>query len=360
MGSLEINILDKNRQLLHSIDVFRTLIWTRCYTEPGRFDLYCYQPDFPRLREGVYLCTNRHKELGRIDTLKLLRSRHLAFISGSFSEAEYNDRIIESVQDINANREDAILSLLDDFAVSARPVPCRPVLAASQQRGGDVAFQVTGKPLGDYVYTLAYAAGLSVRNAYDFPTDTLRTEVWQGLDRRSSQTDNPLAIFGGDEENVKLGDYTLSTRDEKNVAWVAGEGEGAERVIVEVDRTNGAPRKELWVNAADIRKESSSQATLTDEEYQELLEQRGIEKLAKYTRTESAAPTLLPQSNLVYGKDFDLGDLAEYHDDEAGIMVEARITKVVETYEGGEESVEIYFGDEEKKIMQKVKREAEE
>ena len=30
MGSLEINILDKNRQLLHSIDVFRTLIWTRC------------------------------------------------------------------------------------------------------------------------------------------------------------------------------------------------------------------------------------------------------------------------------------------------------------------------------------------
>ena len=84
MGSLEINILDKNRQLLHSIDVFRTLIWTRCYTEPGRFDLYCYQPDFPRLREGVYLCTNRHKELGRIDTLKLLRSRHLAFISGSF------------------------------------------------------------------------------------------------------------------------------------------------------------------------------------------------------------------------------------------------------------------------------------
>lgn len=339
MGSLEINILDKNRQLLHSIDVFRTLIWTRCYTEPGRFDLYCYQPDFSRLREGVYLCTNRHKELGRIDTLKLLRSRHLAFISGSFSEAEYNDRIIESVQDINANREDAILSLLDDFAVSARPVPCRPVLAASQQRGGDVAFQVTGKPLGDYVYTLAYAAGLSVRNAYDFPTDTLRAEVWQGLDRRSSQTENPLAIFGGDEENVRLGDYTLSTRDEKNVAWVAGEGEGAERVIVEVDRSNGAPRKELWVNAADIRKESTSRATLTDEEYQELLEQRGIEKLAKYTRTESAAPTLLPQPNLVYGKDFDLGDLAEYHDDEAGIMVEARITKVVETYEGGEESV---------------------
>lgn len=97
-----------------------------------------------------------------------------------------------------------------------------------------------------------------MRNAYDFPTDTLRAEVWQGLDRRSSQTENPLAIFGGDEENVRLGDYTLSTRDEKNVAWVAGEGEGAERVIVEVDRSNGAPRKELWVNAADIRKESTS------------------------------------------------------------------------------------------------------
>ena len=127
MGSLEINILDKNRQLLHSIDVFRTLIWTRSYTEPGRFDLYCYQPDFPRLREGVYLCTNRHKELGRIDTLKLLRSRHLTFISGSFSEAEYNDRIIESVQDINTNREDAILSLLDDFAVSARPLGICPL-----------------------------------------------------------------------------------------------------------------------------------------------------------------------------------------------------------------------------------------
>lgn len=90
--------------------------------------MYCYQPDFSRLREGVYLCTNRHKELGRIDTLKLLRSRHLAFISGSFSEAEYNDRIIESVQDINANREDAILSLLDDFAVLKFPTNCAYII----------------------------------------------------------------------------------------------------------------------------------------------------------------------------------------------------------------------------------------
>ena len=96
-------------------------------------------------------------------------------------------------------------------------------------------------------------------------------------------------------------------------------------------------------------RESTSRATLTDEEYQELLEQRGIEKLAKYTRTEVRPPPCCLSPTFVYGKDFDLGDLAEYHDDEAGIMVEARITKVVGNLRGGEESVDIYFGDEEKK-----------
>ena len=105
------------------------------------------------------------------------------------------------------------------------------------------------------------------------------------------------------------------------------------------------------------------QEEIRERQYREQQDAQFLESLGDDDDTADGGLVYIPIEQLYPHPDNprkDLGDLAEYHDDEAGIMVEARITKVVETYEGGEESVDIYFGDEEKKIMQKVKREAEE
>ena len=66
-----------------------------------------------------------------------------------------------------------------------------------------------------------------------------------------------------------------------------------------------------------------------------------------------------PHANLVYRKDFDLGDYCTYVNTEIGISTDKRITEIMETYEGGAVGLSVTFGtDEVSTVRQLIKREA--
>ena len=63
-------------------------------------------------------------------------------------------------------------------------------------------------------------------------------------------------------------------------------------------------------------------------------------------------------ANLVYKKDFDLGDYCTYINTEINIATDKRITEVMETYEGGATELSVTFGtDEVSTVKQLIKRE---
>ena len=92
--------------------------------------------------------------------------------------------------------------------------------------------------------------------------------------------------------------------------------------------------------------------------YKEQLAQRGREKLAEFRKVEIVNRGIDPNANLVYKKDFDLGDYCTYMNTDIGIATDKRITEIIETYEGGASTLSVTFGtDEVQTIKQLIKRE---
>ena len=105
------------------------------------------------------------------------------------------------------------------------------------------------------------------------------------------------------------------------MAVVAGQGEAADREIVEVGTAAGWDRREVFVDARDL---DATDALIA----------RGGEKLAEVGETTTLEVEYIPTPTYRYGIDFDLGDIvsAEY----PGIAtMEARIVTVTEQYPSG-------------------------
>ena len=117
-------------------------------------------------------------------------------------------------------------------------------------------------------------------------------------------------------------------------------------------------RRELWVDARDMQQHSDN-TDYTDAQYQDLLFQRGLEKLVDYAAIEKVDSDVDPAANLVYGTDFDLGDLCTYRYSDVNIECSKRITEIQEIFEGSKRTLSVIFGNDSvtdfKKIIRKEK-----
>lgn len=362
---MDLIVLDKNFDTIGSIPLFRTLIWTRRYEKLGCFELYTAKDYFDLLNSGQYLYRNDAKELGVIDEVNYSQDdngNREAYAKGNFAEKLLANRVIETMITLNGNVETAMCNLVDRTAINPEDrnrVIKHLRLGELSGIDGTINSQITGDNLSEKLYEIGNAYEVSHRVRYDFLTNDLLFEVWQGLDRRDSQTENSWAVFSNAFYNIRNVTYNRNSADYKNFAYVAGEGEGSERVIVTVDlRLPGEDRREIWVDARDLQRKDDDGNEITLEEYKLLLYQRGVEKLKEYRLVETASSSIDPNANLIYKVDFDLGDYCTYINTEINIATDKRITEVMETYEGGTTELSITFGtDEIETVKQLIKRE---
>jgi hypothetical protein len=131
---------------------------------------------------------------------------------------------------------------------------------------------------------------------------------------------NPNLIFSERFGNMSIDSLTISVENMKNYAVVLGQGEGENRVRVDVDQTNGSDRRSTIVDANDIQQEESE----TDEQYNARLVARGIENLLEQTRTFKCAFTPYAKD---FGTKYDLGDILTVYMNDYGITLCARVAK---------------------------------
>lgn len=358
---MRLIVLDENFDTLGSIPLFRTLIWVRRYETIGYFELYVSKEFFDLLNIGRYLYRNDAEEIGVIQDVNYSQddndSRE-AYAKGNFAEILLADRVIESMVTLAGNIETVMRNLVNRTAIySLEKDRIIKHLRLGDASGipGNLYLQATGDNLSDKLYEIGNTYEISHRVRYDYLTNDLAFEVWQGKDRRDSQTENSWAIFSNSFYNIRNVIYNRNSSAYKNFAYVAGAGEGNDRIIVTVDlRQPGEERKELWVDARDLQPNDENDAS----SYQAQLKQRGMEKLAEYRKVEMINSGVDPNANLVYKKDFDLGDYCTYINTEIGITTDKRITEIMETYEGGAVELLVTFGtDEISTVRQLIKRE---
>ncbi len=348
---MRLIVLNKNFETLGVVPLFTTLIWSRRYTKLGAFELYTTKDYFALLSAGRYLYRNDADELGVIDEVNYTQDdngKREVYAKGNFAESLLVQRVIPTTKTLTGNVETAMRSLVTENAVSpaARRIT-NLSLGAVFGLTDSVDTQITGDNLSEALYKIGNSFEISHRIKFNYQTNALTFEVWKGKDRRDSQTDNSWAIFSNGFYNIKNAVYNRCDSEYKNYAYVAGEGEGAARVVVQVDqRKSGEERRELYVDARDLRSQDENGNTIPAAQYRAILIQRGKQKLAEYNEIQTVQSSIDPQSNLIYKQDFDLGDYCTYMNTEIGIETEKRITEIMETYEGGAIEIQVTFGDE--------------
>lgn len=363
---MNLIILDKNFDTLGVVSVFNTMIWDRRYRAAGIFEVHTPAEFFDLMNTGRYLYRNDRTELGVIREVNFSRDgkgARTAYCKGYFSEELLNNRVIDTQISISGTPEAIGRKLVDRFVISPantdRKIP-QIVLGAQQGLGSSITITATGDSLGDKLYEIEDTQELSHRLVYDYLTNALAFEVWQGKDRTDAQEVNSWAIFSDSFYNVKNAIYSRDESEYKNVAYIAGEGEGTARTVVEVDirRDPEEERRELYVDARDLqstyRDDDGTEHTYTPQQYRDLLLQRGLEKLAEYAKVETVNSDVDPNANLVYGVDFDLGDLCTYRYTDVGIETTKRITEIQEVREGSKLTLSVIFGTDSLTSIKKI------
>ena len=248
---------------------------------------------------------------------------------------------------------------------SARKIPFLEC-AEDEKLGKITSFQKTGGEVYTALQSIAADVDLGFDIIFKPREKKLLFKVTEGVDRSTasvSDDGSKLVIFSTDLDDILSSSYYTNNQDVKTLAYVAGEGQGAERKHLTSgdNASSGFLRRELYVDARDLRTEILSEdntvITITDDEYIELLNERGNEKLAERIEVETfeAKMRVAGEIQYVYGVDYFKGDKVIIQDTELGIQVIAKVTEVSQNYDDEYELV-ITFGYEYPTLIQKVKR----
>jgi hypothetical protein len=190
---------------------------------------------------------------------------------------------------------------------------------SANQTGTSVSDQTRFKNLYDEVVRVH---SIDDRGFYfDLVDGSIVFDTYAGLNRTAGNNDNPPAIFSIDYDNLLASRYTDSAADKASFTYIGGQGEGLARTIVTVGFDTGNQRFEVFQDARD-----------TDEE--EKLINRAISE--QKPGIESLEVTINPSANLIYGVDYDLGDIITAKDKQLSLALDTRIVEAVESYVQGQ------------------------
>lgn len=337
-NTFEVRVYDRNLMRKGTIEDQTSLLWTRKYFEPGDFELHVplTGKNIQLLTEGNVIAYKGSVEAGTVEEIEYADShdKKEIIVKGRFLSSYLDRRLIRSTVNFSGKVEVAMRQLVSGVT----PIPLL-VLGDLKGYTPTVRFQATMKNLLDYEKKLSSSSNLGFRCRPDFDRKKIIFEVYQGIDRTIDQNIAHRVTFSDEYENLKSADYVYNSQIYKTLAVVGGQGEGADRVYVEVGGGSGLDLREVFVDAKDI-----SQDNLTDAEYKEALRQRGLETLAKDALSHSLTSETQPDVNFQYKKDYDLGDIVTIQKTSWGLKTYQRITEIQEVYENKKMKIVPTFG----------------
>ncbi|MEG0165935.1 siphovirus ReqiPepy6 Gp37-like family protein [Anaerorhabdus sp.] len=340
---MDLLILDESFNELGTIEEFSSLQWTRRYYDFGDFELDCNTNYFNLIEQGTYLFRKGY-ELAFIDEMKYTRNSNNKYslsIKGNFITSMLNDRVIIGEKKFTGTHEEIARQILNENFINPIDVK-RKVnnlsLKASRSLGESTSLEVKNDVIGDTLNDFLAEKELSQIINYNYLTNSLEYEVWKGLDRTEEQSLNAHAVFSDNFETIADAEYSKDLTDYKNFVYVIGKDDKT----ITVDKVNGR-RREMIVTSSD-----SVDADLKN---------KGNQELDKNKIVEVIDCTVISTENLLYKRDYDLGDLCTVKVHSIERMANMRITEIREVYEDGEVTILPKFGDDYITISKFIERE---
>ena len=339
-------IMNRNFQKLAVIDDYISFIWTSRYYTCGDFEL-CVDASVEHMQlfqQDYYVMREDDDNVGIIEDIKIQRNEdahEILIVSGRFLSSILGRRIIAVQTTVTGSISDCINTLINQNIISPS-IGARQIanfVLGSYSIATTMQAQYTGKNLLDTIsdicntYGIGFKVTLNSNNQFVF-------KLYQGANRTYDQNVNPVVIFSDLYDNLLSSEYEENYRDVATAVLVAGEGEGQDRKTRWVtDGTAGLDRREVYKDQRNIQ---SNDGEISDQEYQQLLQEAGEEALTKYT---AAFVGTVYFDNIKYKEDVNVGDLCVIQNSRWGIYINTRLVEVIESVsESGEYTIVPTFG----------------
>lgn len=329
-------LLDKNLDIVDTIETYKSVIWTTRYYESGDFELYipASQKMLDTIKQDYYVVRDddytQAMIVKNIQVITNVEEGNYLIVTGKSLKSILSQRIIWAQTTVNGTVEACVRRLVNDNAIS----PINPERKINRLiLGSEIGFsqtmtaQFTGDNLEDAIKEICKTYKLGYDILLDLDEKQFIFILYQGTDRSYNQNVNPHVIFSNEFENLLTTNYTENSENYKNVALVAGEGEGINRRTVTVGEASDLERYEIFVDARDV---SSNDGEIGDTEYINSLIERANETLSEAIVTKAIDGEV--EANFTYklNEDYFLGDVVEVIN-EYGIEMTPRIIEVIES-----------------------------
>lgn len=343
---MNINILDKNKNMIAIVDTYSSLMWCKRYSDIGALDLQieATKENIALFKEGRYITRDDDDAVFVIRSVSVdtqaNHDNHL-IVGGVDIKSILNQRIVWGITTFKGNVEDYIYNLVSENVIS-------PLMAERRIEGfvlgekfgveDTITQQVSYKQLDEVIidvckkYDLGWRVGLNDDNDFIF-------SLYRGVDRSQEQDIVPPVVFSPEYDNLASSKYKSDSTKFKNVALVGGEGEGVERKTISAGDGFGIDRYEMFVDNANSS--TNTDEPLTEAEYLEQLKNKGESELAKKTWITEFEGEVVADS-FKYKVDYDLGDTVTVSN-EFGVTADAKIVEIVETWDKDGYSLEPIF-----------------
>ena len=356
----ELYLLDSKLNKIHVIDTYLSVLWASRYNAVGDCELVisASMQNFQKIQESKYIVRDDDDmacEINKIEIKTDEENGNQLIISGTDIKNILYQRIVEKQTNFNGLVEDYIITLIEDSIINPTNMDRKIenfVLDTKKGCSETIKQQVTYNNVGEKIEELCkqYGWGFKV---------TIKDKKFV------------FTLFKGDD-NISTTDYVKDNTNIKNVALVAGEGEGVDRAITIIGSGKGIERREMYIDEKDtsstieydeliLRYPGGKQVTINsiiyyqvnevniatitkDEEgeitnvklckdiYLESLKNTGYEKMSEYKSVTSFVGEVIIGMTYTYKKDYNLGDIVNIVN-EYGISINARISEIVESKE---------------------------
>jgi hypothetical protein len=340
---MELLLLDSNLVRIGPLDTCDSIIWVDRYNTVGDFESFA-PPDVTNLTilaQSYYAQYEKSEHVMIIEDINIhtdpVNGNSLR-VKGRSLESILDRRIVWGTSVLSGNLQNAIQQLLLDHVID--PLDTTRIISRLEFSPSTdpaiTSLTIDNQFTGDFI--LDVISDICVRYGIGFKITLtslgkFQFKLYAGADRSYAQITNPWITFSPGFDNLINADYHLTSQFLKTVALVAGEvGVGNARKSIEVPAITGAnsdlARREMFVDAQGITS-STPDGDLTDYEYLLLLEEKGLEELAKNTVIQSFDGQADTEDGMyVYGQDFFMGDILQIAND-YGHEGQSRITEII-------------------------------
>lgn len=339
-------IMNDQFERLAVIDDYSSFIWSTRYYTSGDFQLMVNvnKTNMQLFQKDYFVVRDDDENTGIIEDIQIQRNEDMNevfVVKGRFLDAIIARRIIAVQTTVNGKVSACIEQLLTENIINPS-ISDRKIanfVISTYEINTTMHAQYTGKNLLDTIsdicrtYGVGYKVTLNADHEFVF-------QLYEGIDRTYDQNVNSWVIFSDTYDNLLSSQYEENYKDMANAVLVAGEGEGLDRKTLWVtDGSTGLSRHEIYKDQRNIR---SDDGEITEDEYEELLEESGKESITKYT---TAFTGKVYFDNIKYKQDINVGDLCVIENSRWGIYMNTRLVEVIESVnEAGEYSITPTFG----------------